>query len=159
MAKFRIATPAGASFTVAGGGYGYELEALVPIDAEIYEVPAGSEAEFVAAAKDADALYAKGRAITKAMIEGLQRCKIIAAHATRAGQARDDRVAEVFDRFQEYGAAVPVQRQVVDAAAEQRNAWVYLRRSMPWSGSFIEPCSAARPCASASQRLWLSSVR
>ena len=57
MAKFRIATPAGASFTVAGGGYGYELEALTPIDAEIYEIPAGSEAEFVAAAKDADALY------------------------------------------------------------------------------------------------------
>lgn len=34
MAKFRIATPAGASFTVAGGDYGYELEALTPIDAE-----------------------------------------------------------------------------------------------------------------------------
>ena len=33
MAKFRIATPAGASFTVAGGGYGYEMEALAPIDA------------------------------------------------------------------------------------------------------------------------------
>ena len=48
MAKFRIATPAGASFSVAGGGYGYELEALTPIDAEIYEIPAGSEEEFVA---------------------------------------------------------------------------------------------------------------
>jgi D-3-phosphoglycerate dehydrogenase len=62
---------------VAGGGYGYELEALTPIDAEIYEIPPGSEDEFVAAAKDADALYAKGRPITKKMIEGLQRCKII----------------------------------------------------------------------------------
>ena len=71
MAKFRIATPAGASFTVAGGGYGYEMEALTPIDAEIYEIPAGSEDEFVAAAKDADALYAKGRPITKQMIDGL----------------------------------------------------------------------------------------
>jgi D-3-phosphoglycerate dehydrogenase len=40
VAKFRIATPAGASFTVAGGDYGYELEALTPIDAEIYEIPA-----------------------------------------------------------------------------------------------------------------------
>ena len=77
MAKFRIATPAGASFTVAGGGYGYEMEALAPIDAEIYEIPAGSEDEFVAAAKDADALYAKGRPITKRMIDGLARCKII----------------------------------------------------------------------------------
>ena len=77
MARFRIATPAGASFTVAGGGYGYELEALTPIDAEIYEIPAGSEDEFVAAAKYADALYAKGRRITKKMIDGLERCKII----------------------------------------------------------------------------------
>ena len=65
MAKFRIATPAGASFTVAGGDYGYEMEALTPIDAEIFEIPAGSEDEFVAAAHDADALYAKGRRITK----------------------------------------------------------------------------------------------
>ena len=55
MAKFRIATPAGASFTVAGGGYGYEMEALTPIDAEIYEIAPGSEDEFVAAARDADA--------------------------------------------------------------------------------------------------------
>ncbi len=77
MAKYRIATPAGASFTVAGGGYGYEMEALTPIDAEIFEIPAGSEDEFVAAAKDADALYAKGRRITKKMIDGLGRCKII----------------------------------------------------------------------------------
>src|SRR5579863_5543342 len=78
LAKFRIATPAGASFTVAGGGYGYEMEALSPIDAEIFEISAGSEEDFVAAAKDADALYAKGRPITKKMIEGLGRCKIIA---------------------------------------------------------------------------------
>ena len=77
MAKFRIATPRGASFTTAGD-YGYELEALTPIDAEIFEVPSGSEDEFVSAARDADALYAKGRPITKRMIEGLQRCKIIA---------------------------------------------------------------------------------
>ncbi|HTT81704.1 MAG TPA: C-terminal binding protein [Stellaceae bacterium] len=76
MAKFRIATPAGTSFTTAGG-YGYEMEALTPIDAEIFEIPAGSEEDFVAAAKEADALYAKGRPITKKMIDGLQRCKII----------------------------------------------------------------------------------
>jgi D-3-phosphoglycerate dehydrogenase len=53
------------------------MEALTPIDAEIYEIPPGSEDEFVAAAKDADALYAKGRPITKKMIDGLNRCKII----------------------------------------------------------------------------------
>ncbi|MGE3781982.1 MAG: C-terminal binding protein [Alphaproteobacteria bacterium] len=78
VARFRIATPAGASFTVAGGDYGYEMEALTPVDAEIFEIPPGSEDEFVAAARDADALYAKGRPITKRMIDGLARCKIIA---------------------------------------------------------------------------------
>ncbi len=77
MAKYRIATPTGASFTTAGD-YGYEMEALTPIDAEIFEVRPGSEDEFVAAARDADALYAKGRRITKKMIDGLDRCKIIA---------------------------------------------------------------------------------
>ena len=77
MAKFRIATPTGASFTTAGD-YGYEMEALTPIEAEIFEVRPGSEDEFVAAARDADALYAKGRRITKRMIDGLDRCKIIA---------------------------------------------------------------------------------
>ncbi len=77
MAKFRIATPTGASFTAAGD-YGYEMEALTPIDAEIFEIRPGSEDEFVAAARNADALYAKGRRITKQMIDGLERCKIIA---------------------------------------------------------------------------------
>ncbi len=37
MAKFKIATPAGASFTVAGGGYDYEMEPLAGIDAESVE--------------------------------------------------------------------------------------------------------------------------
>ncbi len=77
MAKFRIATPAGVSFTVAGGGYAYEMEALSEIDAEIFEVAAGSEAAFVEAAREADALYAKGRPITKPIIDGLQRCRVI----------------------------------------------------------------------------------
>ena len=37
MSKFRVVTPKGASFTVAGGGYDYEREALDPIGAEIVE--------------------------------------------------------------------------------------------------------------------------
>jgi D-3-phosphoglycerate dehydrogenase / 2-oxoglutarate reductase len=78
LARYRIATPAGASFSVGGGDYGYEMEALAPIDAEIYEIPPGSEDEFAAHARDADALYAKGRSISKRMIDGLARCKIIA---------------------------------------------------------------------------------
>src|ERR1700756_5994571 len=54
------------------------MEALTPMDAEIFEVRPGSEEEFVSAAREADALYAKGRRITKKMIDGLDRCKIIA---------------------------------------------------------------------------------
>jgi D-3-phosphoglycerate dehydrogenase / 2-oxoglutarate reductase len=76
MPKYRVVTPKGASFTVAGGGYDYEKEALDPIGAEIIEAPA-NEAEFIAAAKTADAIYAKGMPITKAVIDALENCKVI----------------------------------------------------------------------------------
>ncbi len=76
MAKFKVVTPVGAS--VAGGGYKLEMEALGPIGAEIVEIDAASEEEFAKAARDADALYAKGRRITKRIIDGLDRCKVIA---------------------------------------------------------------------------------
>ena len=70
MAKFKIATPAGASFTVAGGGYEYEMEALEGMDAELVEVPATEEG-FIAGAQDADAIYVKGMSINKKMIDAL----------------------------------------------------------------------------------------
>lgn len=76
MAKFKIATPAGASFTVAGGGYDYEMEALQGLDCEIVEGPA-TEDGFIAFARDADAVYGKGMRFTKKVIEGLEKCKII----------------------------------------------------------------------------------
>jgi len=76
MAKFKIITPAGASFTTAGGGYDYEMEALEGIDAEIVEGPT-DEAAFIAAARDADALYAKGIKITKPIIDSLTKCRAI----------------------------------------------------------------------------------
>ncbi|HEY4251510.1 MAG TPA: C-terminal binding protein [Roseomonas sp.] len=76
MAKFKILTPAGASFTTAGGGYDYEMEALESMGAEIVECPA-NEAGFIAAAKDADAVYAKGMQFTKPMIDALEKCKVI----------------------------------------------------------------------------------
>jgi D-3-phosphoglycerate dehydrogenase len=69
MAKFRIVTPAGASFTVAGGGYDLEMEALQGMDAEIVEAPMDT-AGFIAAAQDADAIYAKGINITAEIIAG-----------------------------------------------------------------------------------------
>jgi len=74
VAEFKIVTPSG---PVAGIGYELEMEALRPIGGEIVEVAAASEDEFIAAARDADALYAKGRPITKRIIDGLQRCKVI----------------------------------------------------------------------------------
>jgi len=77
MAKFRIITPAGASFSTAGGGYDFEMEGLGGIDAEIVEGPTG-EAGFIAAARDADALYAKGIKITRPIIDSLAKCKVIA---------------------------------------------------------------------------------
>ena len=77
MAGFKVVTPKGASFTVAGGSYGYEREALDPIGAEIIEAPA-NEADFIVAAKHADAIYAKSIPITKSIIDALENCKVIA---------------------------------------------------------------------------------
>src|SRR3981189_3197420 len=76
MSKFKVVTPKGASFTVAGGGYAYEKEALDPIGAEIVEAPA-NEAEFIAAARTADAIYGKGMPISKTIIDALENCKVI----------------------------------------------------------------------------------
>jgi D-3-phosphoglycerate dehydrogenase len=78
VARFKVVTPEGVSFGVAGVGYEAEMEALDPIGAEIVEIPNGSEEDFVRAARDADALYAKARRITKRMIDGLERCRVIA---------------------------------------------------------------------------------
>jgi D-3-phosphoglycerate dehydrogenase len=77
MAKFKILTPAGASFTTAGGGYEHEMEALAHLDAEIIEAPANEEA-FAEAARDADAVYGKGMNITARVIDSLTRCRVIA---------------------------------------------------------------------------------
>src|SRR3989449_3566681 len=54
------------------------MEALAPLGAEIVEIAAKSDDDFVKEARDADALYAKGRRITKRIIDGLERCKVIA---------------------------------------------------------------------------------
>jgi D-3-phosphoglycerate dehydrogenase len=80
VGRFTIVTQyaPGASFGVSGGGYKLEMEALGPLDAEIVEVRAATEDEFIDAARDADALIAKGRSITGRIIERLERCKVIA---------------------------------------------------------------------------------
>src|ERR1700689_5472349 len=105
MSKFRVVTPKGASFTVAGGGYDYEKEALDPIDAEIVEAPA-NEAEFIAAAKTADAIYAKGIPITKTIIDAVPNFKVITLGSVvvesvdvKAATARGIPVTHVPDTF------------------------------------------------------------
>ncbi len=77
MPKFRIVTPAGASFSTAGGGYAFEMEALEGLDAEIVETPTTEEG-FIAAAKGADAVYAKGMKFTRRMINSLDKARVIA---------------------------------------------------------------------------------
>lgn len=76
MAKFKIITPAVTS--VVSAGYDFEMEALDGMDAEIVEGPVGDEEAFLAVAKDADAMYAKGMPITKKIIDSLTRCRVIA---------------------------------------------------------------------------------
>ena len=105
MSKFKVVTPKGASFTVAGGSYAYEMEALAPIGAEIVEAPA-NEAELIAAARDADAIYAKGMPITKAVIDALENCKVITLGSVgvdsvdvKAATARGIPVTNVPDTF------------------------------------------------------------
>src|SRR6201746_109559 len=105
MPKFTIVTPKGASFTTVGGGYGYEMEALEAIDAEIVEAPA-NEAEFIAAAKAADAISAKGMPITKTVIDALENCKVITLGSVgvdsvdvKAATARGIPVTNIPDTF------------------------------------------------------------
>src|SRR5438046_5696370 len=54
------------------------MEALGPLGAEIVEVEAKTEDDFVKTARDADALYAKGRRITKPSVDGRERCRVSA---------------------------------------------------------------------------------
>src|SRR6185295_13138681 len=77
VAKFKVVTPGGSTYGPVTSGYEFEMEALGALGAEIVEIPAGSDEEFVEAARDADALYAKSRQITKKIIDGLERCKVI----------------------------------------------------------------------------------
>ncbi len=70
MAEFKVVTqkPGGVPFDLADGAYSLERLALDPIGAEIVEIDAASEDEFIAEAKDADALIARGRPITRKII-------------------------------------------------------------------------------------------
>ncbi len=67
----------GVSYDLADSQYAIEREALDPIGAKIVEVRAKTEEEFIAAAKNADALIARGRRITRNIIANLDNCVVI----------------------------------------------------------------------------------
>ncbi len=75
--KIVVQKPEGISFDLATSGYEMEREALDPIGAEIVEVAAASEEEFIETARDADALIGRGRRITRPIIENLEKCVVI----------------------------------------------------------------------------------
>ena len=76
MARFKIVTTKATTPSTGLGGYGFEMEALERIDAEIVEC-APNEAAFIQAARDADAVYAKGMRFTAQLINALDKCKVI----------------------------------------------------------------------------------
>ena len=79
MAKFKVVTqrPAGVTFDLADEQYELERLSLDPIEAEIFTSGASTEEEFIRDAKDADALIARGRRISKNIIDSLENCKVI----------------------------------------------------------------------------------
>lgn len=108
MATFKVVTQkvTGTTYDVGSAGYKLEMEALGPVDAEIVEVAATTEDAFIEAARDADAILVKGRRITKAIIDHLEKCKVIAlgsvgadAVDVAAATARGIPVTNVPDTF------------------------------------------------------------
>ena len=76
MARYKILTPEGGLPTSTATPYGYEHEALAGMDVEIVECKPTADA-FIAAARDADAVYAKGMKFTAPMIQALNKCRVI----------------------------------------------------------------------------------
>jgi D-3-phosphoglycerate dehydrogenase / 2-oxoglutarate reductase len=77
MAEFLIVAPVLTPPVTGADPYSYEMEALAPIGAKIVECQ-GTEAEFIAAAKEAAAVYVRRVKVTRRAIEALDRCRIIA---------------------------------------------------------------------------------
>lgn len=60
------------------GDYSFELESLQGVDARILEIAAATDELFLEAAQDADALLVRGQRVSALVINGLEKCKIIA---------------------------------------------------------------------------------
>jgi len=80
LSDFLVVTqkPEGITFDMASSSFDLEMESLSSINAKIIEVDAKSEDEFIKAASNADAIIARGRIITKKIIDSLNNCKVIA---------------------------------------------------------------------------------
>src|SRR6202171_1151573 len=95
--KFKVVVQqpsGGITYDLADGAYAIEREALDPIGAEIVEIPAKTEEEFIAAAQDADAVIARNRRITAAVIKGLKNCKVIGLGSVGADTVDVDAATE-----------------------------------------------------------------
>ena len=76
--KVMVQAQVGVSYDLADSRYEIEREALDPIGAEIVEVPAKDEAEFIAAVQgEADGLIARGRRISRNILESLEKCTVV----------------------------------------------------------------------------------
>lgn len=75
MAQFKIVSWGRANVP---GDYSCEQEALQGVDAQIVEVAAETDEEFLENAQDADALILSGHGLSAKVIAGLKQCRIIA---------------------------------------------------------------------------------
>jgi D-3-phosphoglycerate dehydrogenase len=86
MAQFKVLAQKPPPGTVdgAGGDFSLEMEALGPVGAEVVEVDARSEAEFIDAVRDADAIISRWRRLTKPIIDHADNCKVIGLRSVGA---------------------------------------------------------------------------
>ena len=68
-------SPSAAGFQL--GNYDLEMEALAQLEVEIKEIVSEDEDEFIAEARDADAVYVQRVNLTRRAIESLESCKVI----------------------------------------------------------------------------------
>ena len=75
MAKYKIVAQGRPNTT---DDYKFEMEGLQGLDFQIMEVPAVSDDEFLGGTYDADALITRDMPVSQKVIDGLEKCKIIA---------------------------------------------------------------------------------
>jgi len=73
-----VATPFRRGMTAS---YQHELESLAPLGIDVTVVNAETDEEWLAQAKDADAVIVGGRRLTSDIIRGLEKCKVFASGA------------------------------------------------------------------------------